>query len=358
MMGDEFLKKIKGIKGFSRTFVIRSKNGPLAAAAAMGMMAARSQTVGPYFRVSDLFIPDVDIVALSENNIDSDLKQIDVDFKRDWVNYLRTSALPAFNLEYKESGTPLQNTIRYLNAQRRRIPEIKPRTIHESRELAIPLEFRPDYKKLVTIIQNGGDLKPYLSRQILKGGRSDKNDGLLNSWGIHHLHFHPDENNNEILFCVITESDVYMISVLPHKDWVNTRLLQILHDNWPALLGDAKRSGLLPEVFSAGERSSLREYNANFPITVDDGTVYLPPAGGTMASGDSQEDMVNCDKIFLELDYWQGIITREAPAIRMALDVPAGRRLVVRMAYNNRDCCFYDATRGIRLGGFASDGHS
>ena len=149
-----------------------------------------------------------------------------------------------------------------------------------------------------------------------------------------------------------------MISVLHHKDWVNTRLLQILHDNWPALLVDAKRSGLLPEMFSAGERSSLREYNANFPITVDDGTVYLPPAGGTMASGDSQEDMVNCDKIFLELDYWQGIITREAPAIRIALDVPAGRRLVVRMAYNNRDCCFYDATRGIRLGGFSSDGHS
>ncbi|NVD99956.1 hypothetical protein [Massilia sp. BJB1822] len=353
MMSDEFLKKING---FSRTFVIRSKNGSLAAAAAMGMMAARSQTTGPYFRVSDLFIPNVDSLALSESNINSDPKQIDADFKRDWVSYLRSTALPACDLEYEDSCTPSRNTIRFLNAQRRRIPAIKPRTIHESRELTIPLEFRSDYEKLVAVILAGGDLKPYLSRAILNG-RSDKNDRLLNSWGIHHLHFRPD-GANQLLFCVIAESSVYMISVLPHNDWVNTQLLQILHDNWPALIADAKHGGLLPEVFSAGERSSLRNYNANFPITVGDGTVYLPPAGGTMASGDSQEDMVNCDKIFSELDYWQGIITREALAIRMALDVPAGSRLVVRMAYNNRDCCFYDATHGIRLGGFATDGQS
>lgn len=353
-MGDEFLKEIKG---FRRTFVIRSKSGPLAAAAAMGMMAARSQTVGPYFRVSDLFIPDVDIVSSSEKTIESDLIKIDVDFKRDWVNYLRTSALPTLDLEYKDSCTPLENTIRYLNSQRRRIPENKPRTIHESRKLKVPLRFRRDYENLVTIIQDGGDLKPYLSRQIRKG-RSDKNDGLLNAWGIHHLHFHPENHNDEILFCVIKESDVYVISVLTHRNWVDTRLIQILHDDWPSLISDAKRSGLLPEVFSDEERSSLRDYNANFPITVDDGTVYLPPAGGTMASGDSQEDMVNCDKIFFELDYWQGIITREAPAIRMALDIPARLRLDVRMAFNNRDCCFYDATRGVRLGGFSSESHS
>ena len=207
MMGNEFLKEVKGT---GRTFVIRSKNGPLAAAAAMGMMTARSQTVGPYFLVSDLFIHDVDIVAPNEKNIESDLNEIDVDFKRDWMNYLRTSALPALGLDYKDSCTLHGNTIRYLNSQRRSIPDKKTRTIHESRELLIPPKFRQDYEKLVNVIQDGGDLTPYLSRQILKQ-RSDERDGLLNAWGIHHLHFQPDGNNNEILFCVITESDVYMI---------------------------------------------------------------------------------------------------------------------------------------------------
>src|SRR5271168_3346971 len=47
-----------------------------------------------------------------------------------------------------------------------------------------------------------------------------------------------------------------------------------------------------------------------------DGTVYLPPAGGTMASGDSAEDRWNCDKIFAELKGWQETITQNAPDIR------------------------------------------
>lgn len=352
MMSDEFLASVKG---FSGTFVIHSNQNPHAAAAVMGMMTARSQEAGPYFRVSDCLIPNVDSLAIEENNIDSAPNQIDTDFKSDWVTYLRSTALPACDLKYNDSRTPEQNTIRFLNAHCRRIPAIKPRTTHESRELSIPSEYLSDYEGLVTLIQAGGDLKPYLSRDILKKKRSDKNDGLLNSWGIQHLHFRHD-GTDHLLFCVITEADVFMIQALPHdvEQWVNTQLIQILHDNWPALIARGKHSGLRPEEFSAAKRSSLRGYNANFPITVSDGTVYLPPAGGTFASGESQEDWVNCNKIFSELEYWQSVIAQEALAIRTALNMPTSKKLVVRMAYDNRDCCFYEPTRAIRLGGFAS----
>jgi hypothetical protein len=72
--------------------------------------------------------------------------------------------------------------------------------------------------------------------------------------------------------------------------------------------------------------------------------VYLPPVGGTMASGDSQEDWLNCDKIFSELEYWQGVITQNALAIRTALDMPLSIKLVARMAFNNRNCCFFEPT--------------
>lgn len=352
MMSDEFLANVKG---FSRTFVIHSNNNPYIAAAAMGMMAARSQETGPFFRVSDCFIPNVDNFAIEENNIDSSPSQIDVDFKNDWVTYLRSVALPACDLKYEDSSSPEQNTIRYLNAYGR-IPAIKPRSIHESRELLIPPRYQSDYGRLVALIQAGGDLKPYLSRDILKKKRSDKNDGLLNAWGIQHLHFRP-AGTDQLLFCVIAESDVFMIQTLPHnKDhlWVDTQLFQILHDNWPNLIAYGKHSGLRAEDFPAAKRSSLRGYNANFPITVSDGTVYLPPTGGTVASGDSNEDWVNCVKIFSELDYWQSVITREALAIRTALNMPASKKLVVHMAYDYRVCCFYEPTRAIRLGGFAS----
>jgi hypothetical protein len=111
---------------------------------------------------------------------------------------------------------------------------------------------------------------------------------------------------------------------------------------------------LRPEVFPAPKRQSLRGYNANFPITVADGTVYLPLAGGMMASGDSQEDRVNCDKIFHELRYWQDSIAQNVLAIRTALNIPASKKLTVRMAFDNRDCSFYEPTQAVRLGGFAA----
>ena len=354
-MGEEFLAKTKG---FSRTFVIHSSTNPYAAAAAMGMIAARSQKAGPYFQASDSFVPMVDGLAPEELNTDCAPNQIETDFKGDWVRYLRTTGLPACGLKYKNGRTPEENTMRFLNAHNRRIPSLKPRAVHESRELSIPLEYRPDYERLGSLIKAGGDLKPYLSRDILKKKRPDRNDALLNSWGIQHLHFRT-EGTDQLLFCVITESDVFVIQSLRHDAeylWVNTKLIQIVHDNWAQIIAHAKHTGLRPEVFPAAKRHSLRAYNANFAITVADGTVYLPLAGGTMASGDSEEDRVNCDKIFSELKHWQSVMSQNSPAIRSALNMSAFKKLVVRMAFNNRECCFYEPARATRLGGFAAGG--
>jgi hypothetical protein len=351
-MGEEFLAKVKG---FSRTFVIHSDNNPYAAAAAMGMMAVRSQEAGRYFRPSDNFVPQVAGLTSEEINPGLAPDQINLNFKGDWVEYLRLTGLPACGLKSKDTRSPEQNTMRFLNAHNRRIPPMKPRTVRESRELSIPKNFEHEYQMLVSLIKTGGDIKPYLSRDILKKKRPDRNDGLLNSWGIQHLHF--DSNgSDQLLFCMITEDDVFMIQVLPHDAdflWVNTQLVQVLHDNWPELIARAKHTGLRPEDFSAAKRQSLRGYNANFPITVADRTVYLPLAGGTMASGDSQEDQVNCDKIFHELKFWQDTIAMNVLAIRSALNMADSKKLIVRMAFDNRDCCFYEPTQAARLGGFA-----
>lgn len=99
-MSDEFLAKFQG---FSRTFVIHSNNNPHADAAAMGWLSARWQETESYFRVSDRFIPNADILAIKENNIDSAPNQIDTDFKNDWVTYLRSTALPTCSLKYEDS---------------------------------------------------------------------------------------------------------------------------------------------------------------------------------------------------------------------------------------------------------------
>lgn len=351
-MGDDFLAKVKGL---ARTSVIHSNANPYAAAAAAGMMAARSQEAGAYFRPSDTFVPMVEGLAPEELKSVSAADQIEVDFKNDWVAYLRETGLPACGLKYMDNRTPEENTTRFLNAYNRRIPAIKPRAVHESRELTIPPQYRQNYDALVALIKAGGDLKPYLSRDILKWKRPDRNDRLLNSWGIQHLHFRI-ENTDHLLFCIIADSDVFLIQTLPHKTehWVNTELVQILHDNWPEMIARAKRSGLKPESFSTSKRQSLRSYNANFPVTVTDGTVYLPLTGGTTSSGDSVEDHDNCRKIFHELKFWQDTIVLNVLSIRSALNIPASKKLVVRMAFDNRVCCFYEPTQAARLGGFAA----
>jgi hypothetical protein len=347
-VSDELLTKLKG---FSRTYIVHSNTNPYASAVAAGMMSARSQEAGPYFRPSDIFIPQVEALAAEEVNANSAPDQITADFKSDWIMNLRSTGLPACDLTYDEGRTPEENTMRFLNAYNRRVPSPGPRTVHESRELLIPAEYQQDYQSLLSLIMTGGDLRPYLSRDVLKKQRADKNDGLLNAWGIQHLHFRP-EGTGQLLFCRITDTDVFVIQTLPHNAehlWVDTQLIQIMHDNWPEQISGGKHDRLRPEDIPAAKRSSLRGSNANFPITVADGTVYLQPGGGTMASGDSAEDRMNCDKIFAELQYLQGVIVQSALQIRAALHIPASRKLVVRMAFDNRVCCFYEATEAIRI---------
>jgi hypothetical protein len=346
-MGEDLLKKLKGC---SNTAVFHSNTNPYASAAIAGMMAGRSQEAGRYFRVSDTFIPILAALPEQLNSV-PDANQIELNFESDWTTYLRKTGLPACGLKYKERLSPEENTIRFLNAYNRRIPPAKPRKVHLSKELLIPPEFRQDYEALVALIQAGGDLKPYLSRHIVKRKRPDWNDGLLNSWGIQHLHFQR-EGTDHLLFCVITDTDVYLIQVLPHveEEWVNTQLVQILHDNWKETISRANHSRMKPEKFSTSKRQSLRSYNANFAVTVADGTVYLPIAGGTTASGDSIEDHYNCKKIFDELKSWQETLASNVLAIRSSLNLSDAKKLTVHMAFDNHTCCFYEPTKPTRLG--------
>ena len=352
-MADDFLEKVKG---FRSSLVIHSNANPYAAAAMMGMMAAKSQQAGRYFRPSDSFVAMLDGLEAPEHSSTAAADQIEVDFISDWTTYLRKTGLPACDLTYKESETAETNTLRFLNAHNRRIPAIKPRGIRQARELSVPTKFQADYEALVQLIETGSDLRPFLSRDILKNKRPDKNDALLNSWGFQHFHFR-SEGTDHLLFCLLTEDEVYVIQALPHDAeylWVNTILIQIVHDNWPHLIAHAKNSGLKPEVFSPTKRGSLRRFNANFPITVTDGTVYLPPAGGTTASGHSAEDQWTCRNIFDELSWWQTQVVHNATSIRTGLGMPVSNKLTVRMAFENQTCCFYEPTRAVRIVGFAA----
>jgi hypothetical protein len=114
-MGEDLLKKVKG---FSSTSVFYSNTNTYAFAAIAGMMAARSQEIGRYFRVSDTFIPMLDALAPEELNSVPDDNQIELNFESDWITYLRTIGLPACGLKYKDKLSPEGDTIRFLSTLR------------------------------------------------------------------------------------------------------------------------------------------------------------------------------------------------------------------------------------------------
>ena len=73
-------------------------------------------------------------------------------------------------------------------------------------------------------------------------------------------------------FCRITDTDLFVVQALPHDHdvWVDTSLLQILHDNWPEEIADGKLHGAPGEAMPSSERLSLRNQNANFATTMRD----------------------------------------------------------------------------------------
>jgi hypothetical protein len=338
------------LKGYSRTFVVHSNTNAYAAAAAMGAAMARSQQLGPYFNLSRNLYPRIEARASAPLPGAPAGDGVIVEFIADWSDFLTQKGMATGGLSYDPSRTLQENTVRYLIAHHRRVPITAPRAVHESRELRVPQQYQADYAALKVLIALGDDLKPYLSRDILNKKRPDKNDGLLNAWGVQHLHFRP-QGTAEILLCRITDTDVFVIQALPHVHdvWVDTSLLQILHDNWPEEIASGKWNGIKREAVPSSERVALRNHNANFATTMTDGTVYLAPGGGLMASGDCFEDRSNSDKIFAELAYWQEVVRSNAAGFRAALNWPASKELSIKMAFKNRDCWLYEQTTGTRL---------
>jgi hypothetical protein len=319
------------VKKRSRTFVVHSTH-PYAAAAAAGMAMARNEVGGNYFDQMSVAQPRATTLATRD-------PQIKVDFLRtDWAEFLKRD-MAADSLKYRSSLTLEENTDRYLNAKRR-IPCQAARRMHESRELCIPSRYTDDYSALTKLIREGGNLKPYLSRDIRKG-RADNNDPLVNRWGIHHLHFRR-RGADDVLFAKITDTDVFVIQAFPHDKnghtdvWVNTSLLQILHDNWPEM-ADGRAEGIPGEYLLPSDRLNLQRQNRNFLTTMSDGSVYLSPGGGVLESGQCFDDLTARDRIFGWLAYWQKVVEDNGANFRAALNIPSPEELSIKLTFDNDD---------------------
>lgn len=224
--------------------------------------------------------------------------EIEIDLYNDYIEQIK-DYLRNIGHQIGDNEEPFSVFIKFINF-RKRVIDPKPRKVFISNKLRCPEEHLKVFVEFKEKIERGDDLTPYLSKGIK---RLESYDKLLNDWGIHHFHLGSVwETESEItrtgplLFALVTEDSFYMIDIKEHGSWVNTDLVEILHNNWPHLLSPFKVQGIAGPSISQETRELLRKGNITTTIEVSDGTVYMPPGGGLTTTGSSMFDTVFHDQ--------------------------------------------------------------
>jgi hypothetical protein len=148
----------------------------------------------------------------------------------------------------------------------------------------------------------------------------DTSDGLLNEWGVHHLHLGADllsdgsgrfERTAPLLFARITDDDFYAINVYQHGAWEESGILESLHRNWPDTIRSYRLKGIQGEPLSKTQRRNLRKVNAQAATVVADGTVYMSIGGGVVSSGVSAEAVRRSDMLIVDVEQLQVAIQNQ-----------------------------------------------
>jgi hypothetical protein len=178
----------------------------------------------------------------------------------------------------------------------RRWPTARPRRVWEADDFHCPPVMLKGWELLRRKVLKGEDLRPHLARE-----HSDLShrDGLLNEWGVHHLHlgvkpYFKDpsfvDRTQQLLFALITDDDFYAINIYPrHRDWETTEILESLHRNWPQVLASCRIHRVPGEKLNKQERKNLRNASVQTFTAVSDDAVYAPIRGGVASSGVSIE---------------------------------------------------------------------
>lgn len=188
----------------------------------------------------------------------------------------------------------------YFNWRSRFVPA-RPRKVHLSTALsANPLASDPLYKpaldQIITSIETGADLTPYLSKRIKHGyqntGQADRQDLdlLLNDWGIHHLHLSTEletggfvKRTGPLMFAIFRPDDAYVIDVVNHRAWTRHDVMRVIVREWPNAGFVYHLPGWrLPSPLSDEDHQALRQGHVMAGIEID-GMLYFPTSMLTTA---------------------------------------------------------------------------
>lgn len=225
---------------------------------------------------------------------------------------------------YRKSSTPFpinpDHSLIDLVEWLLRIPSSNPRIIIKSFELKnkilSPFEIN-NLSEIEKIISRGGNIKPYLGdlTRSIRNRQSKKNDFFSSDWGLLHLHLGADFTNKKIkvsrskrvLIARFENDRVYFIDVVNHgrnysEVWGQISHLEILHRNWPFILGPGELKGIRGgNIVSASEYIKLRNSGITCPILIDD-KIFIAPGNGIALDGSQTEAVRIALQIYRELD--------------------------------------------------------
>ena len=190
--------------------------------------------------------------------------------------------------------------VAYLGVNRRLVAP-QPRTVVKAGDFCCPPEQVTGLRQIEKKLRDGENIVPHLSTKIRN---ATYNDGLLNDWGIHHLHLgtrtRPDgfvKRTRQLLYCRFTDSRACLIAVLAHGEWTTIGLLEAMHANWPDRMERFRAEGVSGDRLTDLQIRELRRKHVNYVLQMRDGTCYWPLGGGTTSAGSNVHDVVMADRI-------------------------------------------------------------
>lgn len=201
--------------------------------------------------------------------------------------------------------TDVHELMMYYFTINKRLIRKTPRTVHESQGLVIPPSRQDGYNLLKERFQKGESIIPHLSKQILGYKFPDK---MLFDWDINHFHLGTTikadgfvDQHDEIVYAIVTDSDVYVIDILEHEHWDDISLLEKVLANWPALLLTFRVNGTPEVAFSQEDFKHLRDMNINVMLTLSDGHGYLGRGFGMTSAGTSADAVMQANRMIHDL---------------------------------------------------------
>lgn len=205
----------------------------------------------------------------------------------------------------------------YLNLLKRQFKLEHIYEVHISKELKKKLNIDSRYKKIINKIKNKmldkksivfytSTFTEYVKYEKDKRLERDK---LLYDWGIFHFHLSGNNKNdkyckrtNDLLFVFVQNNIAYFLEILPHGNFENCKLLEVIYNNWKEKLVQHAVKGLIS--CDKVNTKNVRKNNSLALYQIKD-MVIFPPGGGLNSYGSSIKIINNVDQIqtyFLDIE--------------------------------------------------------